>query len=343
MKKILGLLSIAALLVTLMSCQPAVGSDPAGEDVLTLTAVNTPLGVQIVASYDGGRSIASTSRSLAAQPAGVTFTSYDDDVATLPDESVVYGTTIAAVSETSGLVTPIDNQETASITVVAVDSYGATTSISVDLNPVALANGTNAVPNPVLSSQTAVMWKFDPAAITGLIDDSGTGLVGGITGATIEDKIAALEAIRFVWIANCPPGTLINPSDSTEAAAGSLSGAYLTTKTGETRDPLETHYDLSKKLNAGIVYLADIIGDPYFSDAEPWVVIDGVYTSPGGGDFSYTTDGTTLTITAADTAAISGNGGSVTYSVKGLKATLISVSMTDALKDTIQWDGDLTP
>jgi hypothetical protein len=241
MKKILSLLSIVVVLMALMSCQPTVGSAPAGKDILTLKAVDTPLGVQIVASYESARSISGRSVARAAAT-GVIFTSEDVGVVAPKDYT---DSVVAVLNPNSGLVTPV-NATVTSITVKATATDGTTATIPVDLTPVALANGANVV-HHAGDNQVAVMWKFK----TGTVDTAGTAIT------VDQDLLDAIENIRFVWIANCPSGTLNAGFTYLDGLSGSreawkvVDGTY--TAPGAYLDYFVVNGNLSVKAKAGTV------------------------------------------------------------------------------------------
>lgn len=314
MKRIFLLLVALATFGLALGCNPVVG-----KTVLTLTQVSTPFGVQVVASEGPAKNLSLYSRDLAPQPSGVTFApssadagnvvSYTTAEAAILTYDALKGKT-AGLNTDTGLVTPAKPGYT--ITIVATAPNGAFGTTSVTLNPINLAN-TNAQAN-LATGQRAAMWKITSATLNGVTYTPAVPTSGSVAGNDFVD-LSLYFTFRFMWIANCPVGTARNPND------------------------VGTQASLPNQLNAGIYYqaLTDGSRNPgvRMDNAEPWAAIDGVYTSPGGGTFTYTASGSNILAAAGPGAALPDS-----KPATGLVATLTAVDISSSTSfPNVEWAG----
>ena len=264
MKKLCLVLVCAAVVI---GCPMGGPSSPGG---LTLGVQETIFGPQVVASK--GKSIEALSmkglvRDLASQPAGVTF-------------AITPSTTAATIDSVTGLMTPISTPP-ASVTVVATEADGSSSSISVTLACIDIANAGGIKSTVTGSSAVATVWKVvaytltnakygpSPITITNASQEVnaplGTGASWGYMNLTDQEQV--------VIIANSPDETVTTQvSDTINGGTPSASGLLSTISGG-----------LANKLNAGFFYLFGYNGgdlqQPFRLASTPWQVVDHNFQS----------------------------------------------------------------
>jgi len=253
--------TIAILVAAIIGCQAPGSSRPAG---LTLTTQRTIFGPQIVALAGTSKEAVNTKgvdRDLAAQPSGVTF-------------SIAPSTTAATIDSATGLVTPISTPPR-SVTVVAISVDGSSTSISVALVPIDLANMGGIISNVTGSNAVATVWKVVSYTLTnadyGLPitiasasqehnDPLGTGASWGYMNLTDQEQAIMVANSQDETVTTQVSGTI---NGGTPAASGLLS-----TISG----------GIANRLNAGFFYLfgynAGNLSQPFQTPKTPWQVVD---------------------------------------------------------------------